>query len=42
MVGDENDTRFSLLYTPIGKWVVRIGLIAVAIGAILKYFGIID
>lgn len=42
MIGDKNDTRFSLMHTTIGKWIIRIGLVAIVIMVILKILGYIE
>lgn len=42
MVGDENDTRFTIMHTTVGKWVIRIGLLIVVVLVILKILGFIE
>lgn len=42
MFGDKNDTRFWFFHSTIGKWVIRIFIVVVLIGALLKYLGYID
>ena len=39
MFGDENDTRFWLFYHPVGKWIIRILIAVILIGALLKHLG---
>lgn len=42
MVGDENDTRFTIIHTTFGKWIIRIGIVAIGIIVILKVLGYIE